>query len=57
MLEESHAEYFAERELVERELGRAATDPRVAAAHMEMAERYQALAVVFGAKPPASPAS
>ena len=57
MTEESHAEYFAERELIERAKGSAATDPRVAAAHTEMADRYEALAKVFGAKRPAGPPS
>jgi len=50
MSDESHADYFASRELLERAMGRRATDARVAAAHAEMAERYEALAVVFGAK-------
>ena len=58
MSEESHAEYFAAREQIERDMGSRATDERVAAAHAEMAERYEALALVFGAKPAASaPAS
>ncbi len=42
--------YFASRELNERALSREAPDPRAAAAHAEMAERYEALAAVFGAK-------
>ncbi|HEU4498145.1 MAG TPA: hypothetical protein VFR60_02300 [Sphingomicrobium sp.] len=42
--------YFATRELDERELSREAPDPRAAAAHAELAERYEALAAVFGAK-------
>jgi hypothetical protein len=42
--------YFASRELNERELSREAPDPRAAAAHAELAERYEALAAVFGAK-------
>jgi len=50
MSEESHADYFASRELLERDMGRRATDARAAAAHAEMADRYEALAVVFGAK-------
>ena len=54
MTDESHADYFAERERLERAMGRRATDARVAAAHAEMAERYEALAVVFGAKRAAS---
>jgi hypothetical protein len=42
--------YFADRELSEREMSREASDDRAAAAHAEMAERYEALATVFGAK-------
>ena len=44
--------YFAECERRERGLSRRASDPRIAAAHAEMADRYEALAVVFGAKHP-----
>jgi len=47
--------YFASREQNERELSREAPDPRAAAAHAEMAERYEALATVFGAKRLAEP--
>lgn len=43
--------YFASRELMERTLSRCANNHRAAAAHAELAERYEALAVVFGAKP------
>jgi len=50
MTEESIARYFAKREIMEREMSGRATDQRAAAAHIEMAERYEALAVVFGAK-------
>lgn len=50
MTEETHARYFAEREIRERELSGRASDRRAAAAHSEMAERYEALAVIFGAK-------
>ncbi|HEU4957715.1 MAG TPA: hypothetical protein VFT40_08830 [Sphingomicrobium sp.] len=42
--------YFASREQDEREMSREAPDPRAAAAHEELAERYEALAAVFGAK-------
>jgi hypothetical protein len=42
--------YFANRELDEQTLSREAVDWRVAAAHAEMAARYEALAAVFGAK-------
>jgi hypothetical protein len=51
MSDEVHADYFADRELVERAMSRRATDPRAAAAHIEMAEHYEALAMVFGARP------
>lgn len=42
--------YFASRERDEQELSRTAVDWRAAAAHTEMAARYEALAAVFGAK-------
>ena len=42
--------YYAVREHFERAMSRHATDWRAAAAHAEMADRYEALAVVFGAK-------
>ena len=47
---EAEGHYFVSRELDERELSLAAADQRAAAAHAEMAERYEALATVFGAK-------
>lgn len=50
MTEEAEGRYFASRELRERVLSLRARDRRAAAAHAEMAERYEALAVVFGAK-------
>ena len=50
MVKRPEGHYFASRELSERELSREAHDPRAAAAHAEMAERYEALAAVFGAK-------
>ena len=50
MSEEFHADYFATREQCERDLSRRATDARAAAAHFQMAEHYEAQAVVFGAK-------
>lgn len=37
-------EYFAHRATVERELSESASDPRAAAAHAEMAERFEELA-------------
>ena len=54
MPDEFHANYFAGRELDERAMSRRATDPRAAAAHIELADHYQALALVFGAKPATS---
>lgn len=50
MVKRPEGHYFASRELNERELSREAPDPRAAAAHAELAERYEALAAVFGAK-------
>lgn len=46
----SDGHYFACREIDERALSRDAIDWRVAAAHAELAARYEALAAVFGAK-------
>ena len=48
----SESDYFAERALVERGLSSAAGDPSAAAAHAELAERYEALAELFQAKHP-----
>ena len=50
MTEEALGRYFADREESERALSREAPDERAAAAHAEMADRYEALAAVFGAK-------
>ncbi len=50
MTDEALGQYFADREQSEREMSREAYDWRVAAAHAEMADRYEALAAVFGAK-------
>jgi hypothetical protein len=50
MTEETHARYFADRESFEREMSDRARNWRVAAVHSEMAERYEALAKVFGSK-------
>lgn len=47
---EAEGLYFADRERQERALSHIAYDWRVAAAHTEMADRYEALAAVFGAK-------
>jgi hypothetical protein len=53
MTEEAEGLYFASREKSERAMSRRATSLRAAAAHAELAARYEALAVVFGAKSPA----
>jgi hypothetical protein len=50
MTDESHGRYFVDREVAERSLSERARNWRVAAIHSEMAERYEALAKVFGAK-------
>ena len=47
---EADGKYFASREMDERTRSVEAVDWRVAAAHSEMAARYEALAAVFGAK-------
>lgn len=47
MPDQSEADYFADRALVEQDLSRTAGDPKAAAAHAELAERYEALAEVF----------
>jgi hypothetical protein len=52
MTETADGHYFAGRELAERVMSSRSTDRRVAAAHEEFADRYEALAVVFGAKCP-----
>ncbi|MBA3730026.1 MAG: hypothetical protein H0W92_04395 [Sphingomonas sp.] len=54
MPDEFHADYFAARERLERAMSRRATDSRAAAAHVELADHYEALAMVFGARPAAS---
>jgi hypothetical protein len=50
MTEEELGRYFADCEERERAMCRDASDERAAAAHAEMADRYEALAAVFGAK-------
>jgi hypothetical protein len=55
MSEEFCASYFADREAVERGMSERASNQRVAAVHAEMADRYEALALVFGAKREAEP--
>lgn len=52
MTEEAEGRYFADRQAAERAMSQRASDRRAAAAHREMAARYEALAVVFGALPP-----
>jgi hypothetical protein len=52
MTNEVEGLYFAKRERRERAMSRHSRDERAAAAHSEMADRYEALAVVFGAKRP-----
>lgn len=47
---EKDGHYFASREQSEREMSRNAANDVVAATHAEMADRYEALAAVFGAK-------
>jgi hypothetical protein len=50
MTKQAEGTYFASREQSERSLSLIAVDWRAAAAHAEMADRYEALAAVFGAK-------
>jgi hypothetical protein len=50
MIEEAEGLYYAGREQYERAMSCQAADWRAAAAHAEMAARYEALAAVFGAK-------
>jgi hypothetical protein len=57
MTDEAHARYFADREQEERALGDRSRHWRVAAIHTELAERYEALAKVFGAKSEEDPAT
>ena len=46
------SEYFASRAVAEETMSNFAVDPRVAAAHAEMAARYQQLAEEFDIKGP-----
>lgn len=48
--EKTEGNYFAKREKREREMSLLATNGQAAAAHLDLAERYEALAMVFGAK-------
>jgi hypothetical protein len=49
-LDDAEGSYFAKREECERRMSQLADDRRAAAAHLDMAERYEALALVFGVK-------
>ena len=50
MTDQAEGLYFAKRERSERSMSQRAADQRAAAAHAEMADNYEALAIVFGAK-------
>lgn len=50
MTDEALGKYFASCEERERTMSRDARSEAAAAAHAEMADRYEALAAVFGAK-------
>ncbi|MFL6725830.1 MAG: hypothetical protein ACJ8FS_04870 [Sphingomicrobium sp.] len=50
MSDQSNAEYFAKRARAERAMISRSTDPRVAAVHAEMAERYEQMAEGFPLK-------
>lgn len=52
MTDQFESDYFADRALVEQGLSRAAGDPKAAAAHAELAERYEVLAEVFKSEDP-----
>ncbi len=49
MSNQTNAEYFAARALVERGLSNSVAHARAAAAHAELADRYEALALQFRA--------
>ena len=53
MTDEAYARYFAERELFERAMSERAK--KVAEIHGELADRYEALAKVFGIKDESEP--
>lgn len=50
MSDQTNAEYFAGRAVIERAMSEAATDRRAAAIHAELAERYEELALQFSAQ-------
>ena len=52
MSRQENADYFKERAAAEREMSERALDDRVAAAHKEMAWRYEELALQFTRKSP-----
>lgn len=52
MSDQSNSEYFAARAAEARAMSEAATDPRCAAAHAEMAARYTALSKEFETERP-----
>jgi len=56
MSDEDFARYFVDRERAERGLSRAADNPKVAEIHTELADHYEALALVFGVKQAGDPA-
>lgn len=43
MMDQATTDYYAKREQQERELAASATDPSIAAIHLDMAERYAKL--------------
>jgi hypothetical protein len=50
MTELAEGHYFASRELAERTMSRRAKSWQAAMAHTELADRYEALALIFGVK-------
>jgi hypothetical protein len=50
MTDDAYARYFIDRELFERTMSYSSANHKVAAVHHEMAQRYEALARVFGAQ-------
>lgn len=49
MSDPTNSQYFAGRAAAERAMSAAATDPRAAAIHAELADRYEELAIEFSA--------
>ena len=52
MSRQAHTEYLLARAIAERRMGQSATDARAAAAHAELAARYEALAAEQAADRP-----